>query len=99
MEAIHETDYGRELELSNTACMVFATPLDLQRIWSLIRLYYVVQDNVKFWAVRHREESHEDTSQHISSVPGRKRTRGFQETIADSWQRDNHSVEETSQGI
>ena len=36
MEAAHAVDYGKRLELLEAACMVFAIPVKMLRIWSRI---------------------------------------------------------------
>ena len=38
-EAIHAIDYSRRLELFEMACEVFATPMELKRVWSRIRFF------------------------------------------------------------
>ena len=38
-ESIHATDYSRRLELFETACKVFAIPMEVRHIWSRLRFF------------------------------------------------------------
>ena len=63
-ESIHTIDYSRRLELFETACKVFAIPMEVRHVWSRIRifpwsratlpswLYAVMKDHMK----RHQKE-------------------------------------------
>ena len=64
VESIYAIDYSRRLELFETACKVFAIPMEVRHVWSRIRffpwfratltswLYMVTKDNIK----KHRKE-------------------------------------------
>ena len=69
MEAIHVIDYSRRLELFETACKVFAAPMEVKRV-ELYTIFLVVQGNVDLLAVCVDEKSHEEVSERVSSVPG-----------------------------
>ena len=63
-ESIHAIDYNRRLELFETACKVFAIPMEVRHVWSRIRffpwfratltswLYAVTKDHMK----KHQKE-------------------------------------------
>ena len=63
-ESIHAIDYSRRLELFETACKVFAIPMEVRHVWSRIRflpwfratltswLYAVTEDHME----KHQEE-------------------------------------------
>ena len=38
-ESIHNFDYSRGLELIETACQVFAIPMEIKHVWSRIRFF------------------------------------------------------------
>ena len=39
METIHAIDYSKRLELFETACEVFAVPMEVRLVWSCIRFF------------------------------------------------------------
>ena len=82
MESIHAIDYRRRLELFETACKVFAVPKDVRHEWIRIRFFSWFRADVLI--VNGDEESYEKASERISTVPGRYRARGNQETLANS---------------
>ena len=53
----------------------------------------MVSGDTDVFAVHVDEESHEEASERISSVPGRDRAGGLQETYAQPSQWDNHGLE------
>ena len=66
-ESIHAIDYNRRLELFETACKVFAIPMEVRHVWSRIRffpwfratltswLYMVTKDHMKKYQKEYRQ--------------------------------------------
>ena len=66
-ESIHAIDCNRRLELFETACKVFAIPMEVRHVWSLIRffpwfratltswLYMVTKDHMKKYQKEYRQ--------------------------------------------
>ena len=66
-ESIHAIDYNRRLELFETACKVFAIPMEVRHVWSRIRffpwfratltswLYMVTKDQMKKYQKEYRQ--------------------------------------------
>ena len=66
-ESIYAIDYSRRLELFETACKVFAIPMEVRHLWSRIRffpwfratltswLYMVTKDHVKKYQKEYRQ--------------------------------------------
>ena len=66
-ESIHAIDYNRRLELFETACKVFAIPMEVRLVWSRIRffpwfratltswLYMVTKDHMKKYQKEYRQ--------------------------------------------
>ena len=66
-ESIYAIDYSRRLELLETACKVFATPMEVRHVWSRIRffpwfratltswLYMVTKDHMKKYQKEYRQ--------------------------------------------
>ena len=66
-ESIHAIDYSRRLEMFETACKVFAIPMELRHVWSRISffpwfratltswLYMVTKDHMKKHRKEHRQ--------------------------------------------
>ena len=48
-ESIHAMDYSRRLELFETACMVFAIPAEIKRIWSRLRFFPWFRATLTSW--------------------------------------------------
>ena len=63
-ESVHAIDYSRRLELFETACKIFAIPMEVRHVWSRIRFFP--------WClfIRGDEGAHEEASERISTVPG-----------------------------
>ena len=59
----------------------------------LHKILSIVLTDVDVLVVHGDEESHEETSERVSTVPGRDRARSFQETLANPSQCDNHGLE------
>ena len=55
----------------------------------------MVPSDVDVLVIHGDARSHEETSEGVSTVPGRDRAGGFQETLAYPSQRDNHVLEKT----
>ena len=49
METIHAIDYSRRLELFETACEVFAVPMEVRLVWSCIRFFSWFRATLIFW--------------------------------------------------
>ena len=49
VEAIHALDYSRRLELFETACKVFAVPIEVRRLWSRMRLFSWFRATLTSW--------------------------------------------------
>ena len=63
-ESIHAHDYSRRLELFETACKVFAIPMEPHKILS------VVSSDIDVLFIYGDEGSYEETSKRVSTVPG-----------------------------
>ena len=48
-ESIHAIDYSRRLELFETACKVFAIPMELRHVWSRIRFFPWFRATLTSW--------------------------------------------------
>ena len=59
----------------------------------------MVSSDVDVLVVHGDEGSHEETSERVSTVPGRDRAGSFQETLAYPSQRDNHGLEKSWQSV
>ena len=49
VEEIHALDYSRRLELFETACKVFAVPIEVRRLWSGMRLFSWFRATLTSW--------------------------------------------------
>ena len=49
MEETHANDYSRRLELFETACKVFAVPMEVKRVWSRIQFFLWFSATLVFW--------------------------------------------------
>ena len=48
-ESIHAIDYSRRLELFETACKVFAIPMEVRHVWSRLRFFPWFRATLKSW--------------------------------------------------
>ena len=48
-ESIHAIDYSRRLELFETACKVFAIPMEVRHIWSRLRFFPWFRATLTSW--------------------------------------------------
>ena len=48
-ESIHAIDYSRRLELFETACKVFAIPMEVRRVWSRLRFFPWFRATLTSW--------------------------------------------------
>ena len=48
-ESIHAIDYSRRLELFETACKVFAIPMEVRQVWSRIRFFQWFRATLTSW--------------------------------------------------
>ena len=90
VESIHTIDYSRRLELFEAACKVFAVPIEVRHVWSRIKFFFMVSGNADVLAVHGDEESQEEASERVSTVPGRDWAGSLQETLGKPSQCDNH---------
>ena len=60
-----------------------------------LKVLYLVSRDVNFLVINGNEGSYEEISKGISTVPGRDRTRGLQETSADPSKCDHDGVEKS----
>ena len=88
-ESIYAIDYSRRLVLFETACKVFAIPMEPLKVISL------VSSDVNVLVIHGNEGSNEEISKGISTVQGRDRTGGLQETSADPSKCDHDGVEKS----
>ena len=88
VEAIHALDYSGRLELFETACKVFAVPIEVRCVWTFL----MVQGYVNLLAVYLDKKSYEETSEGVSSVHGRDRGRRFQENTANPSQKNRYGM-------
>ena len=51
MEAIHAIDSSRRFEFFETACKIFAVPMEMRRVWSRIQFFLMAQSDVDLLAV------------------------------------------------
>ena len=65
-------------ELFETACKVIAIPMEVKRVWSGIQFFFC--DSGQHRPLGCTTWSHEKALKGVSSVPGRNRAKGFQET-------------------
>ena len=49
VETIHAVDYIRRLELFETACKVFAVPMEVRHVWSRIRFFSCFRTTLTSW--------------------------------------------------
>ena len=56
-------------------------------------IFLIVQGDVDFLAVCRDQKPHEETSERVSSVPGKNRARGFQAAAAHTSKSNNHGME------
>ena len=49
MEETYAIDYSRRLELFETACKVFAVPMEVKRVWSRIQFIVWFRATLVFW--------------------------------------------------
>ena len=62
-------------------------------------MWYPEHSNFDVLFIHGDEGSHEETSEEVSTVPGRDRAGSFQETLANPSQRDNHGLEKSWQSV
>ena len=60
-----------------------------------LEILSLVSRDFNILVIRGDEESHEETSKGLSTIPGRARTRCFQETSADPSKCDHDGVEKS----
>ena len=84
VQSIHAIDYSRTLELFESACKVFAVPKGSEALVESHEILFMVSSHADVVAVYGDEESHEEASERISTVPGRDRARGLHENFANS---------------
>ena len=72
VEAIDTIDYTGRFELFETACKVFAIPLELVRIWSRLQIFFVISGNVNSWlyvlAKSHMKKHQEEFCQFLAKT-------------------------------
>ena len=69
-ESIHAVDYSRTLELFETACKVFAMPVEVRQRVDPHKILPMVSSDIHVLVIRGDEGSYEETSERISTVPG-----------------------------
>ena len=65
-ELVHAFDYSRRLELFETACKIFAIPMEVRHVWILP----IVSSDIDVLVIRGDEGAHEEASERISTFPG-----------------------------
>ena len=93
VEEIHALDYSRRLELFETACKVFAVPIEVEAFMESHATFFMVQGYVNLLAVCLEKKSYEETSEGELSVSGRDRAGRFQENTAHPLQSNNYGRE------
>ena len=97
-ESIYAIDYSRRLELFVTSCKVFAIPMEVRQVWTH-KVLSLVSSDVDVLVIHDNEGSYEEISERISTVPGRDRTGGFQETSADPSECDHDGLEKNWESV
>ena len=92
-ESIYAIDYNRRLELFETACKVFAIPMEVRHVWSRLRFFPWFRATLTSWLYTVTKD-HMRRNQK-STVPGRDRTGGFQESSAGPSKCDHDGVEKS----
>ena len=69
-QAIHASDYSRRLDLFETACRVFAIPMQVKHCLEPSAIFLVVQGDILLLDLRLDEESDEETSKGVSAISG-----------------------------
>ena len=70
-ELIHAIDYSRRLELFETACKVFAIPMEVRHVRvEPHKILPMISSDVDVLVIRGDEGSHEEASERISTVSG-----------------------------
>ena len=64
-ESIHAIDYSRRLELIESACKIFAIPMEVRHVWSRIRFFSWFRATF----IRGYEGADEEALKRISIVP------------------------------
>ena len=90
-ESMHAIDYNRRLELFETACKVFSIHMEVESH----KILPMVSSEVDVLVIHGDEGSHEETSEGVSTVPGRDRIGSLQETLVNPSQCDNHGLEKS----
>ena len=69
-ESIHAIDYSRMLELFETACKVFAIPMEVKHVWSRIRFFPWFRPTLTSWLYAVTRDHMKEASERILTVPG-----------------------------
>ena len=72
MEAIHATDYSRRLAFLETACKVFAVPMEVKREWSRTRFFFWLRATLTSWLFvltkNHMKKSQREYRQFLAEI-------------------------------
>ena len=69
-ESIHAIDYSMMLELFETACKVFAIPMEVRHVWSRIRFFPWFRSTLTSWLYAVTRDHMKEASERILTVPG-----------------------------
>ena len=74
-ETIHAIDYSRRLELFETACKVFAIPMEVRHVWSRIRFFPWFRATLTSWlymATKDHMKKHQKENRQLLAEIGPK---------------------------
>ena len=96
-ESIYAIDYSRRLELFETACKVFAIPMEVRHVWSRLRFFPWFRATLTSWLYMvtkdHMRKYQKECRQFQAKI--RDRTGGLQEISADPSKCDHDGLEKS----